>query len=60
MAEHSTKTQAEEEAGSLQAAPFGTRSQIVGSHPEPYADTQLLSHPGIPLFEIKGDLQDKV
>ena len=36
----------EREAGSLQEARCGTRSQIQGSCPEPKADTQPLSHPG--------------
>ena len=42
------ETQAEGEAGSMQGARCGTRSWIPGSHPEPKADTQPLSHPGIP------------
>ena len=42
------ETQAEGEAGSLQGAPCGTRPQGPGSGPETKADTQLLSHPGVP------------
>ena len=42
------ETQAEGEAGSLQGAPCGTRSQIRGSGPEPKAGAQPLSHPGVP------------
>ena len=43
------ETQAEEgEAGSLQGARCGTRSWDPGSRPEPTADAQLLSHPGVP------------
>ena len=41
------ETQAEGEAGSLQGARCRTRSQILGSQPEPKAGIQLLSHPGI-------------
>ena len=32
----------------LGGARCGTQSQDVGSHPEPKADTQPLSHPGVP------------
>ena len=42
------ETQAEGEAGSLQGIQCGTRSQILGSRPEPKADAQKLSHPGAP------------
>ena len=42
------ETQAEGEAGSMQGAECRTRSQIPGSCPEPKADAQPLSHPGIP------------
>ena len=40
--------QAEGEAGSLQGARTGTGSPDPGSHPEPKADAQPLSHPGDP------------
>ena len=53
------ETEAEEEAGSLQGALRGTRFQIPGSHPEPKADAELLSHPGVLRLcifnEIPGD-----
>ena len=39
--------QAEGEASSLQEAQHGTQSQDPGSHPEPKADAQPLSHPCI-------------
>ena len=42
------ETQAEGEAGSIQGARCGTRSQDLGSQPEPKADAPLLSHPGVP------------
>ena len=41
------ETQAEGEAVSPQGARCGTRSQILGSCPEPKVDAQPLSHPGI-------------
>ena len=44
--------QAEEEAGSMQGAGYGTQSQDPGSHPEPEAGAKPLSHPGIPLFYL--------
>ena len=44
------ETQAEGEAGSSQGAQCRTRSQILGSDPEPKAEAQLLSHPGIPVW----------
>ena len=46
--EREAETQAEGEAGSMQEAGRGTRSLDLGSHLEPKADTQLLSHPGVP------------
>ena len=45
-----TETEAEREAGSMQGAQPGTLSQIPGSCPEPKADAQPLSHPGIPIL----------
>ena len=48
MREREAEIQAEGEAGSLQGARCGTRSQDPGSHPEPKADAQPLSHPGAP------------
>ena len=44
------ETQAEGEAGSMQRAHCGTQSWILGSCPEPKADTQPLSHLGVPLL----------
>ena len=49
--EREAETQAEGEAGSIQGAQCGTRSQdlrIMGSQPEPKADAQSPSHPGVP------------
>ena len=46
------ETQAEGEAGSMQEARRGTRSQDPGSCPEQKVDAQLLSHPGVPLFVV--------
>ena len=48
--EREAETPAEGEAGSLQGAQCGTQSGIPGSCPEPKADTQPLSHPGIPNY----------
>ena len=48
--EREAETQAEEEIGSLQGARCGTQSRIPGSHPEPKADAQPLSHPGVPPY----------
>ena len=52
--EREAETQAEGEADSMQGVLCGTWSQIPGSCPEPKADAQLLSHPGIPLFLLSG------
>ena len=43
-----SETQAEGEVGSLQGTQCGARSQDPGSRPEPKADAQPLSHPGVP------------
>ena len=43
------ETQAEGEAGSMQEPDVGLDPITLGSHPEPKADSQPLSHPGIPL-----------
>ena len=51
--ERETETQAEGEAGSMQGARCGTQSWIPGSCPEPKADAQLLSLPGIPIRFFK-------
>ena len=40
--------QAEGEAGSLQGARWGLHPRTLGSRPEPKADAQPLSHPGVP------------
>ena len=48
--EKEAKTQTEGEVGFSQGAQYGTWFQILGSDPEPKADTQPLSHPGIPVF----------
>ena len=45
--EREAETYAEGEAGSLQGARCGTRSQDHGTSPEPKADAQPLSHPSI-------------
>ena len=42
------ETQAEGEASSLQGVDVGLNPVTPGSHPELKADTQLLSHPGVP------------
>ena len=47
--EREAETQAEGEAGSLQGARCGTQSQESEICPEPKANTQPLSHPGVPL-----------
>ena len=52
MRDTEAETQAEGEAGSMQGALRGTRSQDSGSHPEPKANTQPLSHPGIPPWTV--------
>ena len=39
---------AEEEAGSLRRARYGTQSQIPGLCPKRKANAQPLSHPGVP------------
>ena len=51
MTETEAETQAEGEAGSLLGSRCGTQSQDPGSQPEPKADAQLLSHPGVPLYQ---------
>ena len=48
--EREAETQAEGEAGSMQGARCGTQSQDPESGPEPKADAQPLSHPGVPMF----------
>ena len=50
VTQREAETQAEEEAGSLRGAQCGTQSWTPGSWPEPKADAQPLSHPGVPLF----------
>ena len=40
--------EAEEEAGSMQEPDVGVDPGTMGSCPEPKADVQLLSHPGVP------------
>ena len=42
------ETEAEGKAGSMQQPDVGPDSGTLGSHPEPKADAQPLSHPGIP------------
>ena len=56
--EREAETQTEGEAGSLQGARCGTRSQDLGSHPGLTADAQPLSHPGIPEMETFKRLRD--
>ena len=48
--ERQRETQAEGEAGSMQGPNAGLDPGSPGSHPEPKADAQLLSHPGVPLL----------
>ena len=48
--EREVETQAEGEAGSLQGVRCETRSRDPGVTPEPKADAQPLSHPGIPSY----------
>ena len=42
------ETQAEGEAGSCREPDVGLDPRTPGSRPEPKADAQLLSHPGVP------------
>ena len=42
----------EGEAGFPQGTRCGTRSRILGSRPEPKADAQPLSHPGVPYHKF--------
>ena len=44
------ETQAEGEAGPMQGAGWGLDPGTPGSRPEPKADAQPLSHPGIPVW----------
>ena len=46
------ETQAEGEAGSLWGPDVGLDPQTPGSRPEPNADAQLLSHPGVLILKI--------
>ena len=51
--EREAETQAEREAGSLQGAQCRTLNEglnALGSLPEPKADAQPLSHPGVPMW----------
>ena len=43
------ESQGEGEGGSMQGAQCGTLSRILGSCPEPKADAQPLSNPGVPV-----------
>ena len=47
--EREAETQGEGEADSSQGAQYGTQSPDQGSQPEPKADAQPLSYPGIPM-----------
>ena len=47
-----TETQAEGEAGSMWGAQCRLDPRTPGSHLEPKADAQPLSHPGAPLLRI--------
>ena len=51
--EREAETQAEGEAGSMQAARCGNRSWSPGSHPGPKAGAKPLSHPGIPFSHFQ-------
>ena len=46
--EREAETQAEGEAGSMQELDVGLDPRTPGSLPGPKADTQPLSHPGVP------------
>ena len=48
--ERQAETQAEGEAGSTQEPDVGLDPGPLGSHPEPEADAQALSHPGVPFL----------
>ena len=50
--EREAETPAEGEAGSMQGAQCGTRSQDLGSRPERKAGAKPLSHPGIPYTQL--------
>ena len=51
--ERGAETQAEGEAGSMHREPdVGLSPGTPGSHPEPKADAQPLSHPGIPTVQF--------
>ena len=66
--ERETETQAEQEAGSIQGARRGTRSQgsrsstvpSKGRHPGPKPDAQPLSHLGVPLAALFIILQNGI
>ena len=51
-AEREVETWAEGAASSPQGPRCKTRSQIPGSRPEPTADTQPLSYPGVPIVSF--------
>ena len=46
--EREAETQAEGEAGSCREPDVGLDPRTLGSYPEPKADAQPLSHPGVP------------
>ena len=50
--ERERQTQAEEESCSMQEPDVGPDPRIPGSHPDPKADAQPLTHPDIPIPEI--------
>ena len=54
------ETQAEREAGSLQEPDMGLDPGPPGSCPEPKADVQPLSHPGIPKFAVVLNFMTKI
>ena len=49
--EREAETEAEGEADSMQGAYEGLHPRTLGSRPEPKADAQPLSHPGILVFQ---------
>ena len=52
MRDTEAETQAEGEAGLCREPDAGLDPRILGSHPEPKADAQPLSHPGVHLRNL--------
>ena len=53
--EREAEIQAEGEAGSMREPDVGLDPGTLGSHPEPKAEAQLLSHPGVPTSNFQVD-----